>query len=56
MMMVSDFPEDFDLNKNNSLGLQLVKAFTQQLKGNLDIDDKNGTKINITFPKPEKEY
>ncbi len=50
------FPEDFDLNKNNSLGLQLVKAFTQQLKGNLDIDDKIGTKINITFPKPEKEY
>ncbi len=50
------FPVDFDLNNTNSLGLQLVKAFTQQLKGNLVIDDKNGTSINITFLKPEKEY
>ncbi len=50
------FPVDFDLNNNNSLGLQLVKAFTQQLKGELNIIDKNGTNVNITFPKPEKKY
>ena len=50
------FPADFDLSNNNSLGLQLVKAFTQQLKGELEINDKNGTTINITFPKLEKDY
>ena len=50
------FPVDFDLTKNDSLGLQLVKAFTQQLKGELEIFDRNGTNVNITFPKPEKGY
>ncbi len=50
------FQKEFDIDKANSLGLQLVKAFTQQLRGTLDINNTKGTKITINFPKPDKHF
>ena len=53
-------PDDFDIRKNNSLGLQIVQTMvTNDLKGTLDfVSLKNaesgakiGTQATITFPK-----
>jgi len=43
-------PENFDFNKTDSLGLQLVDALTTQLKGTIEIDRDRGTKFQIIFP------
>ncbi len=44
-------PQDFDLSKSKSLGMQIVQDLTRQLKGKLDIQSRNsGTQIVLTFP------
>ena len=43
-------PKKFRLRQTNSLGLQLVQALTNQLKGSIKIDRRNGTKFRIKFP------
>lgn len=52
-LIVSDdgvgLPEDFDINKTESLGLQLVSMLTDQLRGSIKIDRNNGTAFEITF-------
>ncbi|MEA3420394.1 MAG: PAS domain S-box protein [Acidobacteriota bacterium] len=52
-LVVSDdgvgLPEDFDINKTESLGLQLVSMLTDQLHGSIKIDRNNGTAFEITF-------
>ena len=54
LMTVSDngigLPNDIDIHQTKTLGLQLVLMFVQQLKGNIKLDRKNGTKFTITFP------
>jgi two-component sensor histidine kinase len=42
-------PADFDIDKNLSLGIELVKNLTNQIKGNLDIKSQNGTSCTVTF-------
>jgi two-component sensor histidine kinase len=44
------FPEDIDFTKAQSMGLQLVMAFVQQLHGTIDMKRDQGTVWTITFP------
>jgi two-component sensor histidine kinase len=44
-------PEDFDLNKNASLGMQLIKLLTEQINGDLKINQANPISYCITFAK-----
>jgi PAS domain S-box-containing protein len=43
-------PEHFDFTATESLGLQLVKDFVNQLGGNIQLDRSQGTEFRITFP------
>jgi len=43
-------PEDVDLDRPKSLGLEIVKILTRQLKGALHIERCEGTTFRITFP------
>ncbi|MFC1568982.1 PAS domain S-box protein [bacterium] len=42
-------PKGTDITKSESLGLQIVDMLTQQIKGKLIVNVKNGTCITITF-------
>jgi PAS domain S-box-containing protein len=44
-------PKDFDLLKTDTLGLQLVSTLAEQLDGEINIVNHNGTKYLITFEK-----
>ncbi len=44
-------PEDFELRKANSLGMQLVSSFVKQLHGTLRITPAPGTEFLIRFSK-----
>ena len=52
-LVVSDdgigLPEDLDINKTESLGLQLVTMLTDQLRGSIKVDRNNGATFEITF-------
>jgi PAS domain S-box-containing protein len=43
--------KEVDLNKPNSLGLDLVHNMVEQLNGKINITVENGTNIEIEFPK-----
>ncbi len=43
-------PDHIALDKPKSLGLEIVKILTRQLKGELEIDRSKGTAFRITFP------
>lgn len=43
-------PEDFDIEKLSSLGLQLVVNLIRQLDGKLEIESDGGTSFKIRFP------
>ncbi|MBD1862537.1 MULTISPECIES: histidine kinase dimerization/phosphoacceptor domain -containing protein [Trichocoleus] len=43
------FPEDIDFRNTESLGLELVCVFTEQLDGAIALDRSNGTAFVITF-------
>jgi len=43
------FPEEVDLIKSNSLGLQLVNGLVQQLHGTLEIERGCGTVFKVRF-------
>ncbi|HEX3035252.1 MAG TPA: histidine kinase dimerization/phosphoacceptor domain -containing protein [Thermodesulfobacteriota bacterium] len=45
----SPFPEDFDFLNSQSLGLQLVCALTDQLRGTIELDRSGGTEFKIAF-------
>jgi PAS domain S-box-containing protein len=47
------FPEGFDSQKTNSLGLRLIRALTRQLRGKLEIESSNGAVFQICFPLPK---
>ncbi|HLP12003.1 MAG TPA: PAS domain S-box protein [Flavobacteriales bacterium] len=44
-------PKDFDVNKTNTLGLQLVSTLTEQLDGKLTVMNDGGARFMITFKK-----
>ena len=56
VLTVSDdgvgIPVDFDLERSNSLGLQLITTLTKQLKGHLHVHTDNGTTITVEFTDP----
>jgi len=58
-LMINDngvgFPEDVDFRNTQSLGLQLVRMFTEQLDGIVELEKSGGTTFKITFPEPEQE-
>ena len=43
------FPENFDFFGNKSLGIQLMKLFSEQLEGDLHFENKNGVQITLAF-------
>ena len=44
------FPEDFNFETNDSLGLMLVRLLADQINGKLEIDGINGAKFVLCFP------
>ena len=54
------FPIEYDLEKSESLGMQLIQALTSQLDGELKVSRENGTTFEVSFPYPktiaEKSY
>ena len=42
--------KDINIRETDSLGLQLVCALTEQLKGKIDVEIEEGTKFKVTFP------
>ena len=57
ILIVSDngvgLPKDLDFRNTESLGLQLVDIFTDQLEGTIELDRSGGTAFKITFAEPE---
>lgn len=57
-LMIKDngigFPEELDLNQLDSLGLDLVQTLTQQIKGELKIEQSQGVCFTLTFS--ERKY
>lgn len=47
------FPEDLDFKNTDSLGLQLVNSFTDQIDGKIELNSTNGTEFKITFKEGE---
>jgi PAS domain S-box-containing protein len=47
-------PEDLDIKKTETLGLQLVNNLINQIDGEIELDRRNGTKFKIIFK--ELEY
>lgn len=47
------FPGEFDFEKSESLGMQLIQALTNQLDGELKIIRENGTTFQVSFPYPK---
>jgi len=43
-------PAGFDRNKVSSLGLKLVNGLVRQLRGELQIESKDGTTVTVRFP------
>ncbi|PIN69518.1 hypothetical protein COV93_05120 [Candidatus Woesearchaeota archaeon CG11_big_fil_rev_8_21_14_0_20_43_8] len=46
----SGFPDGANIKKTDSLGLQLVSTFVAKLNGEIDITNKEGGSVRITFP------
>lgn len=46
-------PENFDIEKNDSLGLRLVISLVDQISGELDYDGYKGTRFTIKFKEEE---
>jgi two-component sensor histidine kinase len=42
-------PEGLDTEHSNSLGLQLIRLFAEQLEGDLYFINNNGLEINLCF-------
>lgn len=44
-------PESFDLNKNTSMGMEIVSILTTQLEGELKAHNEEGAVFEISFPR-----
>ena len=42
-------PENWEVTSKNSLGMNLIKGISRQLKGTCTIERNNGTKISLSF-------
>lgn len=42
-------PDNFNIENSDSLGLQLVTSLCRQIRGKLDVNNKNGVEFKITF-------
>lgn len=42
-------PDDFDILKSNSLGIQLMQLLAEQLEGNIQFNNLNGLELLMTF-------
>ncbi len=55
-LMLSDngkgLPENFDVNKSNTFGLESIKLLTQEYKGTYSLFGERGVMLEITLPKP----
>jgi len=53
-LLISDtgvgLPSEVDIENPTTMGLQLMKDLTQQLKGEIQIESEQGTKIKVVFP------
>ena len=49
------FPADVDIRNTETLGLQLVCALADQLKGTIKLQSQNGTAFNVIFPISSKK-
>ncbi len=47
-------PDDFSLEDQTSIGMNLVQNLTRQLKGELDIDKRDGTSFKVSFDKSKR--
>jgi len=47
------FPANINFTNTDSLGLQLVNSLTNQIDGNIELDQSNGTEFKITFKELE---
>jgi two-component sensor histidine kinase/putative methionine-R-sulfoxide reductase with GAF domain len=43
------FPEGFDINSSNTLGLELVSSLSKQLKGDITLSSGDVTEFNLVF-------
>lgn len=50
----SGFPEGFDMRGSTTMGLRLVNALVDQLKGTVELVSRGGTQIKINFPKSQR--
>lgn len=48
-------PEDFSLEKSESLGFTLVRILSKQLQANVSIEAQDGTTISVVFEKEDKK-
>ena len=44
-----DLPKDIDFKSTNSLGLRIVNSLTEQIDGELTLDNSMGSKFIIKF-------
>jgi len=53
LLTVSDngigFPDDIDFRETDTLGLELVCIFTEQLEGSVDLETNGGTTFTVMF-------
>jgi two-component sensor histidine kinase len=56
-LMINDngvgFPENFNFENSESLGMQLIQALTSQLDGELKVLRENGATFEVIFPYPK---
>lgn len=43
--------QDFNPDKTNSFGYEIIKAFSQKMKARLQVDGSNGTDVQVLIPK-----
>jgi len=48
-------PEDFKMDQKNSLGFSLIKTLTQQLSGDLEVSEDEGSCFTLSFEKESLE-
>ena len=57
-LMVEDngvgLPEDFSMERKSSIGMSLVQSLTQQLKGQLEVESREGGCFRVSFNKAQK--
>ena len=46
------FPKGFDWTNADSLGLRLIRLLTEQLDGQIRLDNSSGVKFTVTFKDP----